>query len=152
MKKIILFLILGLLLILPLTSSAQCVANSTCPEGERVSSCCPTEGLVPCGTTCCPCQFCDFFVLFEKIIDFVLNLVIIIAVLMIVIGGFMFLFSGANPNLFATSKRILTSTVIGLTIIFGAWIIINTFFAFIGLSDFGLQLTGPGEWFIIKCN
>lgn len=119
------------------------------------------EGLVPCGKSAdkplapgeseevrLPCQFCHFLVMFRGILDFILKLVIVIGVLMFTIGGFMFLFAGGSPERLDLAKRILTSTVIGLAIIFGAWLIINTIFMAIGVADW----TGLREgWFSIKC-
>jgi len=98
-----------------------------------------------------PCQFCHFFVMFKAIIDFVLQLVMAIAVLMLVIGGVMFFTAMGNPEKLGTAKNLITSVVWGVVIIFGAWIVINTIFTFIGLSDFALQFTGPGKWFTINC-
>jgi len=173
MKIKILFLIifLGSLLFVPLIS----LAGTYQADGRTVTY----EGLVPCGKCVnitpavianktdkeqCgategqptnikyfPCQFCHFFVMFKAIIDFVLQLVMAIAVLMLVIGGVMFFTAMGNPEKLGTAKNLITSVVWGVVIIFGAWIVINTIFTFIGLSDFALQFTGPGKWFTINC-
>ena len=116
------------------------------------------EGIVPCGKSFpvpgedCevqfPCKLCHFFVMFDGIIDFVLiNIIVPIAVLMIVVGGVMFLFAGANPNLVAKGKSIMTSVVIGLIIIFGAWLFISFFLSFLNVVEW----TGLDEWFTINC-
>lgn len=97
---------------------------------------CPTEGLVPCGTEGCPCQLCHFFVLFERIIDFIfIKLVPPIAILMLVIGGVMFFFAAGNPGALARAKSIITTTVIGLIIIYVAFILIGMFLLSIGLAN-----------------
>jgi len=137
---------------LPLVSLA---AGTYKVDGKTVTY----EGLVPCGKSekgpgesdevTMPCQFCHFFVMFRGILDFVLKLVIIIGVLMITIGGFMFLFAGGSPAILGRAKTILTSTIIGLVIIFAAWMIINTIFIAIGVADW----TGLREgWFSIECS
>lgn len=135
MKKVflIIFLFLFLILVIPINANAAC----------------PTEGLVPCGTEDCPCQFCHFFVLFDNIVRFVLfNLVPPIAVLMLVIAGVMFFTATGSPEKINEAKKIITSTVLGLLIIFAAWIIINTVFMFIGVAGW----TGLREgWFQIDC-
>ena len=101
-----------------------------------------------------PCTFCHFFVMLDGIIDFVLfQLVPVIAVLMLVIAGVMYV--GAIFELipggwetFSRAKKIFTSIAIGLVIIYGSWLIINEFFLVIKVADWtGLQ-TG---WFSIKC-
>jgi len=107
-------------------------------------------GIVPCGGEGEPaCQLCHIFVMFDSIIKFVLfKLVPPLAVFMIVIGGIMFIFAAGSPGTLEKAKKVLTATVIGLVIIFGAWIIINTFFMIIGVSDW----TGLKEgWFQIPC-
>jgi len=109
-------------------------------------------GIVPCGTETCPCELCDFFVMFDKIIDFFLlpptGIVPLIATLILMIGGVMFFVAAGNPEKLTTAKSLLTSVVIGLVIIYGAWIFINTFFIFIGVADW----TGLREgWFSFPC-
>ncbi len=106
-----------------------------------ISSFSQAAGLVPCGGNEEPaCKFCHFFIMFQNIIDFVLQLVAIIGVLMLVVGGVMFFFGGTSPNMLSKGKEVIKSTLIGLAIIFGAWLIINTFFTFIGVQSWtGLQ-------------
>ena len=125
-----------------------------------------SAGLVPCGGPDQPvCQLCHIFVMLDGIIDFVLfKLIPPIAVLMLVVGGAMFIIArfaepetlipgGGNPKLLSQGKRIMTSVFIGLLIIFSGWIFINWFFSLIGLSDFSIQAgLGPGEWNKIECS
>jgi len=129
------------------------------------------EGLVPCGKevdidgtpTDMPCQFCHFFVMIDGILDFIITTIVpIIAVLMILIAGIMFIFAylggievlpgggKGGPKLLSQAKKTLNSVVTGLIIIFAAWIIVNTFFLVIGVAetDFG---TGIKNWFQINC-
>jgi len=97
---------------------------------------CPTEGLVPCGTEGCPCELCDFFVMIDRILDFVLiKIVPVIAVLMLVVGGLMFFFSGGSPTTASNAKRLITATVIGLVVIFAAFLLVGMILSFIGLAD-----------------
>jgi len=174
MKKIFpIFILISLLF--PLTG----LAGSYQAGGTSVEY----QGLVPCGKTVCingeynengvctgtekefPCQFCHFLVMLDEIIDFVLfKLIPPIAVLMLVIGGAMFIIArfaepetlvpgGGDPKLLSQGKRIMTSVFIGLLIIFSGWIFINWFFSLIGLSDFSIQAgLGPGEWNKIECS
>jgi hypothetical protein len=74
--------------------------------------------------------------LFKRIVDFLAKDVLFpLAVLMIVIGGVMFLTAAGDPGRIGTAKRILTSVVIGLLIIFLAWLIVDTIIMFITKSD-----------------
>jgi hypothetical protein len=105
-------------------------------------------GLVPCGGTDEPaCKFCHVFKMFNDIYIFVLKMVAGIAALMVIIGGLNLLLAGGRPAWIERGKNILTATAIGLMIIFGAWIIINTTFAAIGVSEW----TGLSEgWFRVS--
>ncbi|MFH1714370.1 MAG: hypothetical protein ABH831_02145, partial [Candidatus Nealsonbacteria bacterium] len=99
--------------------------------------------------------------MFDGIVDFVLFKIIpSIAVLMLVVGGAMFIisyFGGAEamagggkggPALLGRAKKLINSVMIGLAIIFAAWLIINTLLMFLGVADW----TGLREgWFSIPC-
>jgi len=137
-------------LFFPLVSLAACPKGLNSYKADDTLIC--YKGLVPCGKdpdalapgeskeVALPCQFCHLFVMFDGIVDFILKLVIIIAVLMLTIGGFMFIFAGGNPGILTKAKSILTSVAIGLAIIFGAYLIIGTILQAIGLSDWTKEI------------
>lgn len=109
-------------------------------------------GLVPCGEPGNPCKFCHFFVMLKRIVDWFLFVVVpSVAVLMAAIGGVMMIFAAGRPGTVAKGKSILTSTVIGLVIIFCAWLIVNTFLTVIGLSNVTVGTWNPTNWFTINC-
>lgn len=110
---------------------------------------CPTEGLVPCGNVpSCPCELCDFFVMIDRIIDFLLfRIVPVLAALMIAVGGVMYIVAFGKPEMVSQAKSLFTAVVIGLLIIYGAWVFINTFLMFIGVAEW----TGLKTWWIINC-
>ena len=162
MRKIFLSLILSTFLFFPTISFA---GTYQLEDGTDVCY----EGLVPCGKevqrgvvsnsdgTCpttgttvdIPCQLCHFFIMFKGIIDFVLlSLIFPIAVLMLVIAGIMFFLASGDPAKLSKATAIIKSVVIGLAIIFGAWIIVNTFFSIMGFE----QWTGLNTWWQIKCD
>jgi len=161
-QKLFIIFFLGILLF-PLVS----LARSYQADGATVTY----EGLVPCGKivdingtpTDMPCQFCHFFVMIDAILDFVITMAFIIAVLMIVFAGFLFIVAylggmelltgGAKggPKLLSQAKKTLTSVATGLLIIFAAWIIVNTIFVFLGVADWTLSFTGPGKWSQMNC-
>ena len=86
----------------------------------------------------------------DGILDFVLfKIVLPVASLLSVIGGMMFLFYTEDPEKAKKGKSILTSVVIGVVVIFAAWLIINSFFMAIGVAEW----TGLKEgWFQINCS
>ena len=95
------------------------------------------------------CQLCHFFVMLDGILDFIfLRLVPAIAVLMLLIGGIMLFFAGGSPQTLSQAKSVITTTVIGLVIIFAAWLVVNTFLLIIGVNAWTGLATG---WFSINC-
>lgn len=134
----------------------------SCQYGDPPKTCpdCPEPGgLVPCGRTCndpdtseceCePCTLCHFFLMIKKIIDFLLfKIVPPLAALMIAIGGGMYVIARGKPEMLTHAKQLFGSVIIGLLIIYGAWLIINTFFMLIGIADW----TGLEQgWWQINC-
>jgi hypothetical protein len=120
-------------------------------------------GLVPCGRACDDpttsadetkaCELCDIFVMLERIINFLLfTIVPILAVLMIAIGGIMYVISGTNmaggAGLVSKAKSLFMGVIIGLFITYGAWVIVSMILSSIGVADWtGLQ----NGWWKINC-
>ncbi|OGZ22032.1 MAG: hypothetical protein A2W55_00185 [Candidatus Nealsonbacteria bacterium RIFCSPHIGHO2_02_38_10] len=118
------------------------------------------KGLVPCGNPGQKlCTICDFFVLASNIINFILfTIVPPLAILLLSVGGFMYMIAymapGQGPGLITRAKSVLVSTLIGLVIIYGAFIIVGTFLSLIGLADWTTNIYGDwmqGKFFEIKC-
>jgi len=109
---------------------------------------CAGLGLVPCGQLGNPCGFCHVFQLLKNILDvFLFPIVPTVAGLLFATGGFFFLTSaGSGPRL-ERAKQIITATVVGLLIVYGAWLFINMLFGFLGVITF----TGLGTWWEITC-
>ena len=107
------------------------------------------NGIVPCGEEGNPCKLCHIFVMLDEIIDFVLvKIVPVLAVLMLVVGGVMLLVGGGNPETIKNAKSLLTAAVIGLVIIYCAWLMVNLFFQLIGVSEWTNLKEG---WWQINC-
>ena len=109
-------------------------------------------GLVPCGkpvllgSNCCimPCTFCHFFVMFNKIVQFVVvDIVPVVAVLMLVIGGVMFYFAGGSPRLLAQGKSLIVYAIVGLVVVYGAYLIVGLVLQVVGVEKW----TGLSQWF-----
>lgn len=81
------------------------------------------------------CQLCHFFVMIDGMIDYLLVKIIPpVAVLMIVIMGVMYYFGGAKPELLSRSKTVIKTIIIGLALIYGAYMIIGIFLSVLGAS------------------
>ena len=82
------------------------------------------------------CQLCHFFILIQGVINFLLiNIIPYLAVLMIVIGGAMFYFGGARPELVQRGKKLIFGVIFGLFLIYGAYIIVSFFLSIINLAE-----------------
>ena len=86
------------------------------------------DPLVPCGGEGQPlCTTCDFLVLGKNISDFILvYLVPALAAIFFVYAGFEILLGGGIPSRVAQGQKVFQTTVYGLSIIFLAWLIVNT--------------------------
>lgn len=121
-------------------------------------SSCPVGGLVPCGGPNCPCRLCDLFVMASRIVnDILFKIVPALAALMIAIGGLLYVTAfmgiggekGKGPEGLSKAKKLIMSVIIGLVIVYGAWLLVNTFFWAIGVQGWtGLQ----HGWWQINCS
>ncbi|MEK7542458.1 MAG: hypothetical protein AAB524_02025 [Patescibacteria group bacterium] len=114
-------------------------------------------GLVPCGGEGQdPCNFCHIFVLINNIIQFFLvpfalnnfiPIIPVIASLLVAWGGFVWLTSAGSPQRVKQGQQILLAVVVGLLIVYGAWLFISLLLTSLGAVNF----TGTGNWFEIQC-
>jgi zinc transporter ZupT len=107
--------------------------------------------LVPCGGSNQPaCELCHIFVLFDNIVKFILQSVVPpVAGLMLIIAGIMFFAAAGDSAKTNKAKSIITSVVIGLLIVYGAYLLVSLFFMSIGVSEWAGFL--PSGWFIYPC-
>lgn len=99
------------------------------------------------------CTLCDGIRMAKGILDWIIKISVSVAMLSIVIGGVMYIFSGANPKLSGTARKVLTDTAIGIGLIFGSWLIVNIILVGLGVSSFAVSqgLLSPAGWFVIVC-
>ena len=114
------------------------------------------QGLVPCGNPGQPdCGFCHTFSLLDNILSFLLipsvsnpaPIVLVVATLLFAVGGFFFFISAGSTARLERGKQIITATIIGLLIIYGAWLFIGLLLNSLGVATW----TGLGSWFEIDC-
>ncbi|MCX6813059.1 MAG: pilin [Candidatus Azambacteria bacterium] len=116
-------------------------------------------GLVPCGQgpttlengTPNPafkaCTFCDFFVLIQNIIKFILAIFASLATLMAIYIAFLFMFSGGSPQKISDAKSKLWLLVIGIFWVLGSWLVLNTIINFVARPG-----VFPLPWNKINCS
>ena len=103
------------------------------------------------------CDFCDIFQLINNIVIFLLvpspsvnngaAVVPLVATLLILIGGFYILIAAGRPESQKKGKDIITAVVIGLLVVYTAWVVVMSILSFLGVAPW----TGLGEWWDIKC-
>ncbi len=148
MKKIIIFSLVIFLLV-PVFVSAQ----------QSCVPCSEPGGLVPCGRKCddlstprdecLPCTLCDFFVVIDQMIDMIISGPLLIIMIILIIGLITITAYArrGSSEIINKVKRALTGVVIGIIIIYGAWVIIYAVLLAIG----AVTWSGLNNLWIINC-
>ncbi len=106
-------------------------------------------GFVICGNEADnPCKIGDLFTTFIIIINYLIAMAGFVAVLAIVYAGFMMIYSQGQEQLKEAKGR-LAGAVIGLVLVAGAFVLINSLFSgrfSIGVCDGSSILTSPLEY------
>lgn len=97
------------------------------------------SGLVPCDGVTVPCDYNKAIELVERIINFIIILIIPISAIAFVYAGALLLFSGASPDKRSKAKSVFLKVAIGIAIILAAWLIVKTILVSLGV-DSGLLL------------
>jgi hypothetical protein len=119
-------------------------ARERLTEAENADRGIFTEGLsAACMAFGC-CGTCDILVVISNVFQFALSIVGILAVLVLVIAGIMYVTSGGNQEQVGKAKAALTAAVVGTVIVLAAWLIINAVLSAAGYSD-------GGSWFNPSC-
>ncbi len=96
---------LGALAFLPLPAAAQSLVSACWESGD--------------------CTGCDFITLFVNIAQWVLSVVSAVAMLMVVIGGLMWIISAGNAERVQRGQQILIGAVIGVALVLSGYLIVN---------------------------
>ncbi|MFA6099123.1 MAG: pilin [Patescibacteria group bacterium] len=105
MKKIVFGLLTLSLLVVPMIASAQATVNKDLGTTFNL------------GTA-------DLESTVIKIVQWVLGFLGLVAVVMILIGGFQWMTAGGNEEKVASAKKVISAAVIGLIVILLAWAIV----------------------------
>lgn len=99
----------------------------------------PDAGLVPCGKADATgvirnnCDFEDFMVLINNVINFILfALALPIAAIMFAYAGVLLVTSGGSTENRSKAKSIFTNAIIGLILSAAAWLIVKTILSILG--------------------
>jgi hypothetical protein len=108
-----------------------------------------TDGIVPCSGL--DCDACSLVKLIERIIDWLIEVMLVIFAIITAVAGFRLVMSGGNPQVKTDAKNLLTNAFIGIVIVLTAWLLINTLMRAILPSGTG-ELEGYGPWSSVQCN
>jgi len=130
-------------------------ASKNCVSG----SCAPViGGLVPCGrlfdnpdTTWSEqedCKMCHIVLFMDNVIDYLIEMVALIAILIIVIGGLLYISSTGDTSKTKIAKTAITKVLYGFILVLVAWVAVNTSMVLFGFDD----PLGDGSWEKFDCN
>ncbi len=129
---------------------APVIAAETLPETG-------VGGLVPCSGSYC--DFCDLMALGNRVLDWMFMIVFMFFAIVAFISGVKLVTSGGNPGRLEDAKQSLTNVLIGILIMFSAWLIVDTLMqaaVSVGTGPDGAggeqgQLGEIGPWNNIQC-
>mgnify|MGYP001579937404 CR=1 FL=1 len=90
------------------------------------------------------CTLCDFLKTGSNIINLLTQIAVPISVVFIIYGGFMIMTAGPSEERAGQGRKILTSAIIGVAIVLGSWLILNTVFLILNAQT-------PTPWNKIQC-
>ncbi len=90
------------------------------------------DGFVPCGRVSgtademAPCTLCHIIVGGKVVMDWGLRVMVAIGLVVITAMGIWYIVSAGNPGMINQAKSGIKSTLIGVAVMLGAWLIVNT--------------------------
>lgn len=109
------------------------------------------QGLVPTdlctGTDCSACHLVE---LANRLIGYLIGLVMMLFAVLVVWAGFKLVTSQGNPSALSDAKGRFMNAFIGLLIVLSAWLIVDTLMRGLLPGDTG-EITGWGPWSQIQC-
>jgi len=115
-------------------------------------------GLIPCGRMVddcdtawderADCNLCHLIIMGKLIIDFLLEMAVVVGALFVTLGGILYIFATGDTGKMALAKRTISLTLLGFAIIFVSWIMVNTVAVVFGYVD---PLDSGGKWHKMNC-
>ncbi len=98
------------------------------------------------------CSACDLVDMTNEIIRWLLGIIFLIFAALMTVAGFGLVTSGGNPSALNAAKAKFTNAIIGIIIVFSAWLIVNTVMVeLVSDGNTAGNITGWGPWSEIKC-
>ncbi len=96
------------------------------------------------------CTLCHLFLMLKNVFDLILSLLIIVSILLITIGGVVYIVSTGNSNLTGIAKNIITKTLIGFAVMLISWLLVFTLLTFLSTGD--MVGKDADHWFEFTCD
>lgn len=96
------------------------------------------------------CSACDFAVLGNEILRWLIGILFILFGVMATVAGFGLVTSGGNPDAIEKAKSKLLNAFIGIIIVLGAWLLVDTIMRMLLIGDDGV-IEDYGPWSTIQC-
>jgi hypothetical protein len=104
--------------------------SATCQPGQNICG-----GIIPCGRLADDpstkndetksCTFCHLAMVANNSIDYLFQIVSTVALLALILAGFLFIISGGNPGRRSLAKGYLVNIIKGYAIMFLSWLIVD---------------------------
>lgn len=135
---------------LPTPASAQQCINNTpqepCKSAQR-------SFITNADCACCGnCQLSDFVGLAVEVSRYIFGISGSLALLMIIYGAFRWLTAAGNAEAVSAGTSAMTAAIIGLLIVFGAWVIVNFVLAALTgqVDEHGAAQILGGTWWKVR--
>ena len=132
---------------------APAFAQQCLPDGKTPTTECKQRALAgtfirnPSCKCCGDCQLNDFVGLGVEASRYIFGITGSLALIMFAVGGFWWLTAAGTPDRIEKGKNTLVAAVIGIIIIFGAWVLVNSLLAALtGQLGAGPVKILGGEW------
>jgi len=109
-------------------------------------------GLIPCGQDMDnKCNSCHVVILANTVVKWLIGITFMIFAGMAVYSGIKLVMSGGNSHAKQDAKEMFTNVFIGLLIILGAWLMIDTLLRYVLKGGETGEIAGYGPWSQVKC-
>ena len=129
-------------------ASGSQIQNNSVP-GASVDA---KSGIVQCGRPGGQmCTLCDLIKGINKIIHYIMDIAIFVALLAMAIGGVLYVVSAGESAAMEMAKSTIMNAAIGFVIVFAAWLIVNTTITFLGVNE-TLGMKTATTWGDFNCS
>lgn len=84
------------------------------------------------------CNFCSFTQMVDTIIDWLVGILVLIAVILLAVAGIKMVTSVGNPSAVSEAKTMLTNVIIGFVIVLASWTVVDTMLKALSGGDLGV--------------